>query len=60
MFVCVCVQLSSTVGSLNQQIDSVATASAVSAAELTVKMDTLQGDVAQMKQLLMTLLERQQ
>ena len=53
-------QLSSTVNSLNQQVESVATASAVAAAELTVKVDSLQSDVAQMKQLLMALLEKAQ
>lgn len=60
--VCVplCVQLSSKVGSLNQQVESVAATSAAAVAELSVKLDGLQSDVGQMKQLLLALLERQQ
>lgn len=55
-----CLQVSSTVGGLSQQVESVAATSAAAVAELSTKLDSLQSDVGQMKQLLMALLERQQ
>lgn len=53
-------QLSSTVVRINQEVESVATSSAAAVAGLSGKLDSLQDDVGQMKQLLMALLERQQ
>jgi hypothetical protein len=41
-------------------VESVAATSAAAVAELSVKLDSLQSDVGQMKQLLMAILERQQ
>lgn len=57
---CCFAQVSGTVSSLSQQVESVATTSAAAVAELSVKLDRLHSDVGQMKQLLMALLERQQ
>jgi hypothetical protein len=48
------------VGGLSQQVESVAATSSAAVAELSVKLDSLQSDVGQMKQLLMAILERQQ
>lgn len=53
-------QVSSTVHNLSHQVEAVAETSAAAVAELSTKLDSLQSDVGQMKQLLMALLERQQ
>jgi hypothetical protein len=54
------VQLSTSVTSMNQQLEVVADSSATAVAELSAKVDGLQGEIGQVKELLLALLARQQ
>ncbi|KAF6261993.1 hypothetical protein COO60DRAFT_1699557 [Scenedesmus sp. NREL 46B-D3] len=53
-------QLSTSVSNMNQQLEVVAGSSAAAVAELTAKVDGLQGEVGQIKELLLALLAKQQ
>jgi hypothetical protein len=53
-------QLSLSVASMNQQLEAVAGSSATAVAELAIKVDGLQGEIGQVKELLLALLAQQQ
>lgn len=53
-------QMACSLAGLHQHVESVASSSAAAVADLSLKMDGLHGDVAQMKELLLALLARQQ
>lgn len=53
-------QLSSSVTALNQQLQRVSNSNTAAVAELASKVEAMQGDIGQIKELLMTLVDRQQ
>lgn len=53
-------QLSPSVSSINHQLEVVADSSAAAVAELAAKVEGLQGDIGQIKELLLALLAKQQ